>query len=61
MKTVKKGALEYLTAENITVPHCFTTQPGGEAMGYGDIFGSQVFQRALFHSFHSSFPLNASP
>ena len=36
MKTVKKGALEYLTAENITVPHCFTTRLGGVSQGYLD-------------------------
>lgn len=29
----KLGALEYLTAENITVPHCFTTRLGGVSQG----------------------------
>lgn len=32
--TVKNGTLEYLTAENIRVPHCFTTRLGGVSTGY---------------------------
>ena len=32
----KQGALEYLTAENITAPHCFTTRLGGVSTGYLD-------------------------
>ena len=35
--TKKLGILEYLTAEGITVPHCFTTRHGGVSEG---IFGS---------------------
>ena len=31
--TKKQGALEYLTAEGITVPHCFTTRFGGVSSG----------------------------
>lgn len=31
---VKIGALEYLTAENIAVPHAFTTRAGGVSSGY---------------------------
>lgn len=31
--TVKVGELEYLTAENITAPHCFTTRLGGVSRG----------------------------
>ncbi len=27
--TVKRGALEYLTADNLQTPHCFTTRLGG--------------------------------
>jgi YfiH family protein len=34
MHTVKRGALEYLTAENITAPHCFTTRLGGVSEGH---------------------------
>jgi len=34
MKTMKKGALEYLSAENIAVAHCFTTRLGGVSTGY---------------------------
>ena len=34
MHTVKRGALEYLTAENITTPHCFTTRLGGVSEGH---------------------------
>ena len=30
----KIGALEYLTAENISAPHCFTTRLGGVSAGY---------------------------
>ena len=30
----KIGALEYLTAENISAPHCFTTRLGGVSNGY---------------------------
>lgn len=30
----KVGALEYLTAESIPVPHCFTTRLGGVSEGY---------------------------
>lgn len=32
--TNKVGTLEYLTAEGITVPHCFTTRFGGVSEGY---------------------------
>ena len=32
--TQKIGKLEYLTAEGITVPHCFTTRFGGVSQGY---------------------------
>ena len=32
--TKKAGQLEYLTAEGITVPHCFTTRYGGVSTGY---------------------------
>ena len=31
--TQKQGTLEYLTAEGITVPHCFTTKLGGVSTG----------------------------
>ena len=31
--TQKQNTLEYLTAENITVPHCFTTRYGGVSEG----------------------------
>ena len=31
--TQKQGALEYLTAEGITTPHCFTTRFGGVSSG----------------------------
>lgn len=31
--TQKTGALEYLTAEGITAPHCFTTRLGGVSTG----------------------------
>ena len=33
IKTQKQGALEYLTSDNITVPHCFTTRFGGVSEG----------------------------
>ena len=33
IQTVKKGTLEYLTAEGITTPHCFTTKLGGVSTG----------------------------
>lgn len=32
--TVKQGNLEYLTAQGIGVPHCFTTRFGGVSKGY---------------------------
>lgn len=32
--TMKYGALEFLTAEGISVPHCFTTRFGGVSTGY---------------------------
>ena len=32
--TVKLGQLEYLTAEGIAAPHCFTTRKGGVSSGY---------------------------
>ena len=32
--TVNQGPLEYLTAEGISVPHCFTTRLGGVSTGY---------------------------
>ncbi len=31
--TIKHGTLEYLTAEEISVPHCFTTRLGGVSSG----------------------------
>ena len=34
--SVKVGALEYLQAENITAPHCFTTRFGGVSSGIFD-------------------------
>ena len=33
-QTVQTGTLEYLVAENITVPHCFTTRLGGVSKGH---------------------------
>lgn len=34
MQIIRTGALEYLTAEGISVPHCFTTRLGGVSEGY---------------------------
>lgn len=34
INTVKHGQLEYLTAESIAVPHCFTTRLGGVSQGH---------------------------
>ena len=34
--TQKQGTLEYLTAEGISVPHCFTTRFGGVSIGIFD-------------------------
>ena len=34
IKTKQEGALEYLVAEEIAVPHCFTTRYGGVSEGY---------------------------
>lgn len=34
--TQKQGTLEYLTAEGISVPHCFTTRYGGVSTGIFD-------------------------
>ena len=34
--TEKIGNLEYLTAEGISVPHCFTTRFGGVSTGIFD-------------------------
>ena len=34
--TQKQGQLEYLTAEGISVPHCFTTRLGGVSTGIFD-------------------------
>ena len=33
IQTIKLGQLEYLTAEGISVPHCFTTRLGGVSTG----------------------------
>ena len=33
IQTIKKGTLEYLAAEHLTVPHCFTTRHGGVSTG----------------------------
>ena len=33
IQTIKSGTLEYLIAEGITVPHCFTTRYGGVSTG----------------------------
>lgn len=34
IQNIKIGALEYLTSDNIPVPHCFTTRLGGVSQGY---------------------------
>lgn len=34
IKTQKNGQLEYLTAEGIAAPHCFTTRLGGVSQGH---------------------------
>ena len=34
VQTVNQGNLVYLTAEQISVPHCFTTRLGGVSQGY---------------------------
>lgn len=34
INTVKRGALEYQTAENIAAAHCFTTRLGGVSQGH---------------------------
>ena len=36
IKTVRLGTMEYLTAEGICVPHCFTTRFGGVSTGIFD-------------------------
>ena len=36
IQSIKNGALEYLTAEGISVPHCFTTRLGGVSEGIFD-------------------------
>ena len=33
IQTIRNGSLEYLTAEGISVPHCFTTRFGGVSTG----------------------------
>ena len=33
IQTIKTGKLEYLVAEGISVPHCFTTRHGGVSTG----------------------------
>ena len=34
--TIRRGTMEYLVAEGIGVPHCFTTRRGGVSKGYLD-------------------------
>ena len=34
IQTIRKGTLEYLAAEGIPVPHCFTTRFGGVSRGH---------------------------
>ena len=34
MQTIIKDKLQYLVAENISVPHCFTTRQGGVSQGH---------------------------
>ena len=34
IRSIKTGTLEYLVAEGITVPHCFTTRLGGVSTGH---------------------------
>lgn len=34
VRIIKKGNLEYLAADNISAPHCFTTRHGGISKGY---------------------------
>ena len=36
INTQKFGQLEYLTAESISAPHCFTTRLGGVSTGIFD-------------------------
>lgn len=40
----KLGQLEYLTAENIAAPHCFTTRSGGVSTGHLDSLNLGVFR-----------------
>ena len=42
--TVTAGDLEYLRAENITVPHCFTTRLGGVSTGIYDSLNLSMSQ-----------------
>ena len=34
IQTIKIGTMEYLAAEGISAPHCFTTRLGGVSEGY---------------------------
>ena len=36
IRTKKQGTLEYLAADGISVPHCFTTRRGGVSTGIFD-------------------------
>ena len=42
--TQKIGTLEYLTAEGITAPHCFTTRLGGVSGGHLDSLNLSMSQ-----------------
>jgi copper oxidase (laccase) domain-containing protein len=41
---VKAGSLEYFRADNISVPHCFTTRLGGVSTGIFDSLNLSISQ-----------------
>ena len=47
--TIKIDTLEYLAAENIAAPHCFTTRLGGVCTGYAESLNLAVSRDTLEH------------
>ena len=47
--TQTKGTLQYLTAEGIDLPHCFTTRLGGVCTGYAESLNLAVSRDTLEH------------
>lgn len=57
--TIKQGTLEYLTAEGIAAPHCFTTRLGGVSRGHLESLNLGVHRGDLRENVEENFRILA--